>query len=240
MPIVDAVRLPDELAELDLAETNAVVIDILRATSTIVAAIASGASGVIPVGEVGHARAVSAQYPGSLLGGERSAVKIEGFDLGNSPLEYTHEAVGGRVVVLSTTNGTRAFETVRSSPGVYAGALVNRAALCRALMDAQRDVLLVCSGTDGKVSEEDCFGAGLIADTLTGWGTLTDRAAGVRKKAMNDLGRLGDPARVIGSSFHGKRLIDLGLVADIEVCGRLDSSDVVPVMNAVGMLVAAG
>lgn len=240
MPIIDAVRLPDELGALDLGHTNAVVIDILRATSTIVAAIGNGAAGVVPVATVDAARALALDTPGSLLGGERSAVRIDGFDLGNSPLEYAPEQVRARVVILSTTNGTRAFRLAGTAAGVYAGSLTNRAALCKALMESGRDVVLVCSGTDGKVSDEDCFGAGLIADGLVGWGTITDRAAGLREKAREDLKVFGDPTRVIGSSFHGKRLISLGLAEDIDVCANLDSSAVVPQLNGAGMLVEAG
>jgi len=240
MPSVDAVGLPDELAGLDLAGTNAVVIDVLRATSTIVAAIESGVSGVIPVAGIEEARLLAAEHRGALLGGERAAVRVEGFDLGNSPLEYSPERVGGRAVVLCTTNGTRAFGRAGDAAGVYAGALTNRAALCAALKQSGRDVRLVCSGTDGAVSDEDCFGAGLIADGLAGWGTLTRRAASMREQAVLAMARLGDPTQVIGSSLHGRRLIGLGLEADVEACGGLDTSRVVPVINAGGILVNAG
>lgn len=225
---------------MDLGNSNAVVIDILRATSTIVAAIAHGAMGVIPVAGVDTARALGIQSPGSLLGGERSAVRIEGFHLGNSPLEYTDERVAGRLVILSTTNGTRAFELARSARGLYAGSLTNRTALCESLIASGRDVCLVCSGTDGRVSDEDCFGAGMIADRLAGWGTLTAAASEMRDQAKRNLDQAEDPSRVIGLSFHGKRLMDLGLASDIQACGRLDSSGVVPLMNDAGMLVGAG
>lgn len=240
MPIVDAVRLPDELDTRDLAKSNAVVIDVLRATSTIVAAIEHGASAVLPVAGIDDARAHAVQNPGALLGGERNAQRVEGFDLGNSPLEYTQDRISDRMIVLSTTNGSRAFELAADAFALYAGALTNRAALCRALRESDRDVCLICSGTDGRVSDEDCFAAGLIIDALDKWGALSREASAMRDQARDCLDELEDPERVIRSSFHGRRLLDLGLERDIVHCGRLDISEIVPLMNKGGMLVKRG
>jgi 2-phosphosulfolactate phosphatase len=239
MPMIDAVRLPDELTGKDLSGINAVVIDVLRATSTIIAAIENGASAVLPVAGIDNARAHAQRLPGALLAGERHAKRIDGFDLGNSPLEHTQDRVDGRVIVLSTTNGTRAFELASGAFGKYAGALTNRSALSRELIKDDRDVCLVCSGTDGKVSDEDCFGAGLIIDALGDWGTLSSAARVMRDQARDQIEQLGDPERVISSSFHGRRLLDLGFDRDIAHCSVLDHSQIVPKMGKGGMLVRA-
>ncbi len=240
MPSVDAVALPDWYAPEEFSGKNAVVIDVLRASTTVVAALESGAAGVVPMRTVEAVRAYAAASPGVVLGGERAAVRIDGFDLGNSPLEYTRDAVGKRVVALSTTNGTRAIEMAAKARRVLVGALVNRAAVVERLKADGRDVVLVCSGTDGKVSDEDCFAAGLMAELLGGWGVLSERAAEMRDDARKAIGIYGDHAGVLFASFHGQRISKLGLDADIRAASVIDSSACVPMLDDGGVLVTMG
>ena len=137
-----------------------VVVDILRATTTIVHALAAGAKEVIPLLDVAEARC-KAQAIGSavMLGGERGGKRIEGFDLGNSPTEYTAEAVGGKSVVFTTTNGTRAMQLCRSANRVLIGAFTNFSAVCREL-EREEHVDILCAGTDGQITREDVLFAG--------------------------------------------------------------------------------
>jgi 2-phosphosulfolactate phosphatase len=239
LPIVDAVALPDLCAKTEFEGKAAVVIDVLRASTTIVAALDAGSAGVVARQSVESARQYALSHPGVLLGGERSAMRVEGFDLGNSPLEYTRAVVDGRVVVLSTTNGTRAIELSLPATSVMVGSLTNRASVANSLKTAQRDVLLVCSGTDGQVSEEDCFGAGLIAALLDGWGELTTRARIMLDDSYSALSEHGDIASVLFQTFHGDRISKLGLDADIHAAAKLDTSNCVPILNESGMLVPA-
>ncbi len=152
----------------DLTEQfdTAVVLDILRATSTIVTALGNGCRYVIPTAEVEEARALAADNPELLLGGERSALKLPGFHFGNSPLEYTPEAVSGRGLVLTTTNGTGAIKAAaEKAPQVLIGSLLNARATARQLL-TKENILLVCAGTNGQFSLDDVLAAGFIIKEL--------------------------------------------------------------------------
>src|SRR5215471_5048485 len=129
---IDVIITPAEIATLparDLSGSTAVVFDVLRATSTILAALASGAAAIRPVSSLDEAWAAKKEFPHALVGGEREGVKIDGFDFGNSPLEYTRGAIGGHELIHSTTNGTVALRAVAAARCVLIGALLNLDAL---------------------------------------------------------------------------------------------------------------
>lgn len=205
---------------------HAVVIDVLRATSTIAAALAAGCAGVLPVAELDEA-AVRARELGALLGGERGGLAPPGFDLGNSPRAYDRATCGGRLVVLSTTNGSRAVAACAQAESVLAGSLVNAEATARALVERRAErVLLVCSGRSGQVSADDAAAAGCIA------GTLALRAAA----RFDDAARLAialfdawrhDLPGLLSRCDAGRQLIRLGLAADLDDCVSVDSVPVV-------------
>ena len=160
---------PAELAGLDFAGRTVVVADVLRATSTMIAAVASGARAVYPVASIEEAIQL-AQRLGraeTVLSGERRCLPIEGFDLGNSPREFTPAQVQGRAVVMSTTNGTGAL--LAASPGarVLVGALVNRAAVVREVAGAA-ELVIVCAGREGRFALEDALFAALLRGTAAG------------------------------------------------------------------------
>jgi 2-phosphosulfolactate phosphatase len=223
-------QVPAEGSHLD----HVVVIDVLRATSTIVTALAAGADGVRPEGTV-HQALERARALGALLGGERDGLPPEGFDLGNSPASYDAESCGGRHVVLTTTNGTQAVLAVRGARCVMTGALVNAEAVGRTLADRSPEhVLLVCAGTRGRVAADDVAGAGAIAGTL----------------ALQAGARFGDGARVAAALFDawkhdlpsllarceaGVKLAGLGLEADLSDCARVDSVPVVAALDGEGV-----
>ncbi|MGD9648507.1 MAG: 2-phosphosulfolactate phosphatase, partial [Pirellulales bacterium] len=164
---LEVALLPALISPDALAGRGVVVIDVLRATTTICAALAAGAHEVLPVAEVATALRLAAQPrpQSTVLGGERGGRPIDGFDLGNSPREYTPQSVGGRTVVFTTTNGTRALEHARRADGVWCGAFVNAAAIVHAASDRQTLVLL-CAGTDGQITREDALLAGCLACRL--------------------------------------------------------------------------
>ncbi len=235
-PSVDAVKLAGQLRPGELVGKTVVVIDVLRASTTIIAALDAGALGVIAKRDIESARQCAGSIDRALLGGERSAAHIEGFDLGNSPLEYSPAVVDGRVIVLCTTNGTKAVKIAMEGELVMIGAITNRAAVVDEVIEAGRDIMLVCSGTDGEVSEEDCFAAGLIAELLDGWGTLTERARELSINAGTALCGAGDIESVLFRTFHGHRLHQLGHASDIHAAARMDSSKCVPMLDKGGML----
>lgn len=174
MPRLNVHLLPYLVAECELADATVVVIDVLRATTTITYALAAGAAQVIPCLEIEDARRAATKFPrgDALLGGERGGVKIEGFDLGNSPDEYTPEVVKGRSVVFTTTNGTRAMMRCRQAKRVLIGSFVNLTAVSESI-HGEENVHLVCAGTEGHVSFEDSFLAGWIVSCRNSQGILT-------------------------------------------------------------------
>jgi len=210
-----------ELAELDLSGRSAVVIDVLRATTTITAALANGAAAVIPHAELDHCRAMRRTEPNLLLGGERGGRRPTDFNLGNSPAEYTSAAVEGRRIAFSTTNGTRALVGCTAAEAVWLGAFTNRTAVAETLLRDQRDTTLVCAGKLNLANLEDTACAGSIVESLLAADvTLTDRAR--IAWSVYDQHR-GDINAMLAESDHGRLLVELGLGADIDLCANLDS-----------------
>ncbi len=219
----------------------AVVIDVLRASTTIITALAHGAARVRPVLTVEEARAEAAAL-GTLLGGERGGLKIQGFDLGNSPREYSRDRVGGRSIVITTTNGTAALHACSGAADVLIGAVVNRSAVAAAahalaLKHGGCDVHLVCAGTEGAVTEEDLLAAGAILDAaVQHHGCSEDSLDAAGREALGFFRATvaAGPsaaeaiAREFASSIGGRNLIDLGMDADLPVSAAIDSLPVVP------------
>ena len=158
--------LPELMTEEELPESTAVVIDVLRASTTICHTLAAGADAVIPCLTTDEARSLRERRPELLLGGERGGVKIDGFDLGNSPFEYTPEIVTGKTIAFTTTNGTKALHRCREARLTVIGGFVNLSAVVACLLDADRPVHLVCAGTNGAITAEDVLFAGAVAAEL--------------------------------------------------------------------------
>lgn len=207
-------------AETGSAETG-VVIDVLRATSTIVQALASGYRRVFACGEIDEARALRAAEGEGLLAGERECVRIPGFDLGNSPREFLEPA--GETVILTTTNGTRALvAAAERCDRVYAGSLLNLAAVVRAAKAGGGDVAIVCAGVKGEFAMDDAYCAGRIAELLGG--EPTDAAvAAMRLRASFATGEKG-----LGASQSARNLVMADLADDIVWCARESVLDAVP------------
>lgn len=207
-------------------EEGVVVIDVLRATSTAVTALANGCAGIVPVASPAEARREAARMASHqpLLAGERGGRKIKGFDLGNSPLEFRPEIVKGRVIVFCTTNGTKALLRARRARRVLLAALLNLGAVVQRICREDRDWLLFCAGNEGRVSLEDFACAGLLVR-----GVL---AAGFRAE-LGDGARAAMAASPSGVSItvgsHGDFLRRLGLGADVEFCLQRDLYPIVPV-----------
>jgi 2-phosphosulfolactate phosphatase len=216
---VDVVFTPDEAG----AAPTGVVIDVIRATSTICQALASGYERVFCVAEVDEARALREQLGAGVLGGERKAVRIDGFDLGNSPREYLEPA--GDTLVLSTTNGTRAVvAAARRCERVYIASLLNIAAVVDASRAAGEDVVVVCAGVQGTLALDDAFVAGRIVDLL-GW-ERTDAAVAAARLASTWAGA----EEAFRASKSGRNLMENApeLEEDIPFCAREGVLDVVP------------
>lgn len=225
--------LPALLRPEDLAGGVAAVIDVLRASTTVIQALANGATAVLPCATIEEARAVAARFAPEpvLLGGERGGVRIEGFDLDNSPASYTAAVVGGRTIAFTTTNGTAALRCCEAADGIILAAFNNLSAAAAWLEHAGRRVHLVCAGTDGRLTAEDILCAGMLARRLTGGGAAADVDLPTELAIDFARRRGADPAlllRTLRESLGGRNLIELGFDADIAIAARVDSLAVVP------------
>ena len=236
---LDVRQLPDSISEGSLTGRIAVVIDVLRATTTMTAALANGATAVIPCQTVEAARAECRRHPGALSGGERGGLKIEGFDLGNCPGEYSAATVGRRTIVFTTTNGTRALAACQDARQVVLGAFVNAAAVIRHVLDFDGDATLVCAGTDGVPTLEDSLLAGcLVEGLMDASGGRRYRPAAAAHAALEmwrtARRRLREPAGLAGilaTCQGGKNLVRLGLERDLELAAEVDRWSCVPCRN---------
>ena len=223
---------PSGLDASALDGTAVVVVDVLRASTTILTALDAGARAVIPVADEGEAGRLAATLDrsSSVLGGERGGVTLAGFPLGNSPAEYTPDAVGGKTVVLTTTNGTRALVAARGASRLAVGALANAGAAARFLREAVAEGLgaaVVCAGWRGGVALEDALCAGLLVDRL-GLGGAND---GARVAHGLYLGSRAALEAALARSDHARRLEALGAGADVARCARVDESATLPVFR---------
>lgn len=232
---------PDGLGRPDVAGAHVVAIDVLRASSTIVEACDNGVASIIPVAGVRDAVRIAGALDRDtvLLGGERGGRRLDGFDLGNSPLEYRRETVAGKTLVFTTSNGTRAILHGGEARQVIVGCLRNLdAVVARLLADDAKRVALVCGGDNGRRSQEDLACAGLLAARLTGEvgdGIVLDpRARRARTAALE----LTDVADAVRSSPHGRLLARMGFGEDVEFCARSGASVALPVLLD-GCIVAA-
>ncbi|MDZ4780040.1 MAG: 2-phosphosulfolactate phosphatase, partial [Planctomycetia bacterium] len=214
-----------------LSGATLVVIDVLRATTTITAALAAGAKEVIPCFEIDEARRIAAELPPgtSVLGGERGGKRIDGFDLGNSPTEYTPERVAGKSVVITTTNGTKALRQCRLAAEVWLGSLTNLGSVV-ARISAKPTIHVVCAGTDGHITLEDVVTAGYFVLALNRLGDWTEGDSAILARVAaesceNDSARLRSN---FTQSRGGHNLVELGYDADIDYAMRLDINSVAP------------
>jgi 2-phosphosulfolactate phosphatase len=228
---IDVVATADAVVPSRLAGTTALVIDVLRASTTIIMALGNGAACVVPVESLEDARArKTALGPEAILAGERHGDPPEGFDLGNSPREFTAERVRGRTIVLTTSNGTRALAAARGAAAVGVAGFVNARAAVGWASARGGDVVLVCSGALGAPSLEDETCAGLLAARLLAQApaaALTRAAEGARALGLRYASHLEQLAH---DAPHAQRLAEKGHGADLAVCLALDTSSVVPVL----------
>ena len=241
---IEVLFAPAEFACLhqrDLRQTVCVVFDVLRATSTMVTALANGANAIIPVAGITEALDLRQRQPDILLAGERDGLRIEApltggvsFDLGNSPREFTAAKVKGRTIAMTTTNGTCALQACASASAVLLGSFLNLRATAQSIeaRDAAR-LLLVCSGTLDQAAAEDILGAGALCDLL--WpkysgGLVADSAHIARRLFRLEQDNLLD---AVSQSRNGRRLLALpALRDDVPFCLQRDLFSLVAALGA--------
>lgn len=245
--------LPSLVTEEELAGKTVVVIDVLRASTTIAYALDAGAREIFPCEEIEEAQRIADGLPPGevVLGGERGGLPIEGFDLGNSPREYTPEVVSGKSVVFTTTNGTRAMRHCRQAARVLIGSFANATAICEQLL-TENEIHIVCAGTRGQYSRDDILMAGLLVERLerTGAGRYEMNVQAVTAKE-NWTSSFAVPY-VIGAepmdpevlaaelcrSEAGRTLTAIGQDHDILIASLVDCFSQVPVLDTDAMRIS--
>ncbi|HBG17255.1 MAG TPA: 2-phosphosulfolactate phosphatase [Firmicutes bacterium] len=210
----------------ELHEKTVVVIDVLRASSTIITALANGCVDLLPVAEPGDAAFINRQIGACCLtGGERNGLKIPGFDLGNSPLEYSAEVVAEKRIILCTSNGTKALKEAQNAAEILIGAFLNAGRTSLYLKDKQ-EVVLFCAGRNGELGLDDLLCAGLIVENLLAQEVeveLTDAAQlGLISYRHLVGGKTSELAAILYQAEHTRYLASIGFAADITYCAQVD------------------
>jgi len=219
---------PALLGLYNIEQTIVVVIDILRATSSIVYGIDNGATAIIPVANVTDC--LNYTDRGYLLAAERNGSVVEGYDFGNSPFSYTKERVGGKTIVLTTTNGTKALHMARAkAKQVVVGSFLNLQALCNWLKTRDEDVLLLCAGWKDQFNLEDTLFAGAVVQELRPHFDEFDDS-GVAAEDLYQLAK-ADLRTYINKSSHSHRLAALNIEADVQFCLQLNLCQAIPVLE---------
>ena len=217
-----------------LEDKLVIVIDVLRATSTMVTALANGCQSIIPVLSPEDAIERRLTLPGSLLGGERYVLPIEGFDLGNSPFDYVPEKVGGKKVIITTRNGTRAIRDASAAPKIWMACFLNMQSVILAVLrqfeqsDKLQGVVVFCAGTEERFDLSDTLCAGMLIDGLGSNVTLNDLGEASRMLFRSSGNFLVDKIR---DSVHGKKLIASGFERDVVYCSTQNILPIIPVFQ---------
>jgi len=242
---IDIIISAGDIKKEKVKDKTIVIIDMLRATSVIVAAIANGCREVIPVLTIEEAMELSRKDRDNyILGGERKALKIEGFDCSNSPLEYRKEVVRNKSIILTTTNGTRAIKGSEQAKNIYIGSMLNAKAVAALLTVSKEDIVIVNAGTYDEFSMDDFICSGYIIDRVLNLTDLSSHGISLKGADLSEIDvELSDIAKTahyiykmnrdivgfIKNASHYKRIVELGLNEDLEYCCRKDLTKVVPI-----------
>lgn len=228
---VEVFLTSSNVSEEDVKDKTVIVVDVLRASSTIATALSNGARAVVPAPDMAEAGKIASNmdHRSFLMGGERGGEKIEGYHLGNSPLEYTSPTVHDRTIIFNTTNGTTAIARARLAQHLVIGSFLNASRVVNFVRDADLDTIVICAGWRNRVSLEDTLCAGLLLDRL--WagqepGTVSDTAHIAYSQYRYDRDHLDQSLR---RTHHARWLVDRGFAADVEYCFRIDALPVLPI-----------
>lgn len=231
---INVIPTAQQAQGIDFSGQTAVVIDVLRATTVITTALDNGAREVIPVKTVEEAQNLYATCDNALRGGERNALKIEGFDLGNSPLEYKKKTVEGKTLILTTTNGTNALNNIKGADEVVLACFRNAEAMANHLVGlshrGSRDIIIVCAGTEGRFSLDDGLCAGMLIEQLKQQTEVeTDDLGLLLNRFYNE--SKSNLFVALSECYHLKRLFMLGFYDDIKFCLETNCVGTVPILK---------
>ncbi|CAN5915625.1 2-phosphosulfolactate phosphatase family protein [soil metagenome] len=225
MPFLDVCFTPELLPLFDLKGKAAVVVDVLRATSSMVTAFAHGVQEIVPVSTLEECKALKKK--GYLTAAERDGLKAEGFDLGNSPFSFMTEVMAGQKLAITTTNGTHAIRLSLGADGVVVGAFLNITAMANYLKQLEKDVVVVCAGWKGAFNLEDTLFAGALMEELQDTFQAESDAA-LAAWRLHESAK-GDMLHYLSLSSHVRRLAKIQIIKDVEFCLQEDLYQVLPV-----------
>lgn len=219
--------------ELFFASKTSVVIDVLRASSTIVTALHNGAKEIIPVASIEFAVKISGGlFTGqTLMCGERNTKKIEGFALGNSPLEFTEDKIAGKSIILYTTNGSKAVVKAKFSENLLVTTFLNLSAVAKKLIELNKDTEIICSGRGNAISLEDIVCAGKLISEIQKSKEGIELSDSSKASISLDKSFGKDIHKMLRETEHGQILIENGFEKDIEYCSNLDLLEVIPIFS---------
>jgi 2-phosphosulfolactate phosphatase len=224
MKTIDVCLSPELMHLYDVRDKTVVVVDILRATSCMVTALANGAESIMPFADLDQCQKMKTR--GFITSGERDGKKVEGFDKGNSPFEYMNDEVRGLKIAFTTTNGTVAIEKAKDAKEVLIGSFLNLSAVVKNLLMGEHNVLIVCAGWKGRVNLEDTLFAGAVVEKLKDY-LGPDCDAPLAARHLYNLAK-DDMAKFLSESSHVKRLNRLNIHDDFEYCLKVDQYNVLP------------
>lgn len=227
MKTIDVCLSPELIHLYDVSDKTVVVVDILRATSCMVTALAHGVECIIPMASEKECEGM--KFRGYVISGERNGQKIPGFDKGNSPFEYMDENISGLKIAFTTTNGTQAIEKSKGAKKILIGSFLNLSAISRYLLMSDDNILIVCAGWKGKINLEDSLFAGALVDNLRKHIEPDCDAPIVAQELY--LSAKDDMVKFLSTSSHVKRLNRLNIYKDIEFCLTLDQYHVIPILK---------
>jgi len=218
---------PELLHLYDLKGMTVVVVDILRATSCMTAALANGVSEIVPVSELSECKKLKDN--GYLTAAERNGEKVDGFDFGNSPYNYIDGDVSGRKLGITTTNGTLSINKSKNADQIVIGSFLNISRVVNYLKEGTNDVLILCAGWKGQVNLEDTMFSGAVVEALIDDFEVEFDSTIIARNVYN--ASKENKFEYLKNSSHFKRLSKMGIEKDIKYCMNEDVFDVLPVMD---------
>jgi 2-phosphosulfolactate phosphatase len=224
---------PVSADELYFTGKTTVVIDVLRASTTLITALANGAKEIVPVATVEFAVKVSGGMFGghTLLGGERNTKKLEGFALGNSPSDYISNAVEGKTIVYYTTNGSKAIVKAKFSENLFICSFINISVVAKYLVELSNNIEILCAGNNNLYSLEDSVCAGRLVKEIISQSTECELSDSSKSAMALNKEFGGNILKMLKESEHGGLLSESGFVDDLNICSKLNETNVNPIFS---------
>ncbi len=223
---IEILNSAKDIINKDLEGKNVVVIDVLRATSVMVTAIKNGAKSIFPFENIDDTKQACSLNNNGLLAGERKGVKIDGFDFGNSPLDFVKEKISGKNIFMTTSNGTRAIQNAQGYDNLYIASYLNLSAVANILLKDRKDTVILCAGTDDEFSLDDALCAGMIVNKISKQIKIKANDATLSLQILADLS--DNIKDTLKNSKHYSYLKSIGYENDLEYCIQKDICEVIP------------